>query len=168
MVDTGESVVRPQTTDRMSTKPRPGWTVWPWLAVGILLLQFAVFANVLSIAAWLAPVFLMRFVRSQRVAVALPVIGLVGYLTVLVAMRDSIPAPDIYFFGLGGLTMVVSYGLTGCSRAGSAGYSAPWSSRPQTPHSSSWPASPTRTLSPRSARPPTPRPASCRSSSSSR
>jgi hypothetical protein len=36
MVDTGESVIRPQTTDPVSTRPRPGWTVWLWLAVGIL------------------------------------------------------------------------------------------------------------------------------------
>src|SRR5512133_1334822 len=109
MLNTRESVVRPQTTERVGTTPGRDWRAWLWLAVGVLLLQFAVFAHVLPIAAWLAPVFLMRFVRSQRMILALPVIGLVGYLSVLVAMRDSIPAPDLYLFGLGGLTMIISY-----------------------------------------------------------
>lgn len=110
MHDAAEVAVQPPTTNPLNLTPRRDRTAWLWLAVGTLLLQFAWFAHVLPIAGWLAPVFLLRFVRGQRVTVGLPTIGLVGYLTVLVAMRGSITAPDIYLFALAGLTMIVSYG----------------------------------------------------------
>jgi hypothetical protein len=43
-------------TDRLS---------WLWLLVGSLFLPFAAYQSVIPLAAWLAPVFLLRFVRAR-------------------------------------------------------------------------------------------------------
>jgi apolipoprotein N-acyltransferase len=42
--------------------------VWLWLLAGGLLLPFSRFQTVLPLAAWFAPVFLLRFSRSRRAA----------------------------------------------------------------------------------------------------
>jgi apolipoprotein N-acyltransferase len=59
--------------DPPRTPPRTGWAPWLWLAVGAALAPFAHLTNVIPVAAWLAPVFLLRFVRTQRARVAIPV-----------------------------------------------------------------------------------------------
>src|SRR5215470_11918531 len=110
MLDTTKSAARSSTTDRLTATPRPGWTPWLWLATGAMLMQFAQFGHVIALAAWLAPVFLLRFVRTQRAVVALPVIGLLGYLTTLIALREVISAPGSYLFALAGLITIVPYG----------------------------------------------------------
>jgi apolipoprotein N-acyltransferase len=51
---------------------------WLWLAVGALLLLFGSIQPSFPIAAWLAPVFLIRFTRTQRPGVGLPVLALVS------------------------------------------------------------------------------------------
>jgi len=111
MLTTKETLTRPSRTDRSPTMPRQGgWAPWLWLAVGAVLLQVTVWEPVVPVAAWLAPVFLLRFARTQRAALALPAIALLGYVTALVALRGSIPAPGIYLFALAGLATMVSYG----------------------------------------------------------
>ena len=47
---------------------------WIWLLVGTLLLPFANLQTLIPVTAWLAPVFLLRFSRSQRPLVGLPVL----------------------------------------------------------------------------------------------
>jgi apolipoprotein N-acyltransferase len=78
--------------------------------VGAVLLQLTVWEPVVPLAAWLAPVFLLRFVRTQRPVLALSVIALLGYVSALVALRGSIPAPGVYLFALAGLATMVAYG----------------------------------------------------------
>jgi apolipoprotein N-acyltransferase len=51
---------------------------WLWLAIGAILLFFSSIQPSLPIAAWLAPVFLLRFTRTQRPRVGLPVLALVS------------------------------------------------------------------------------------------
>ena len=46
---------------------------WIWLGLAMGLLLFANGANSIAIAAWLAPVFLLRFVREQSALRGLPV-----------------------------------------------------------------------------------------------
>lgn len=111
MLITQESAIRPSRGTQLDAARRRGWTAWLWLCLGGALLPFTIFANVVPVAAWLAPVFLMRFVRTMRAAISLPAIGLLGYLTALLVLRDSVPSPALYFFALpAGLTMIISYG----------------------------------------------------------
>ena len=108
---TEESVTRPSTSDQSGISPGKRWVPWLWLCVGGALLPFAILANIVPIAAWLSPVFLMRFVRTTRAAISLPVIGFVGYLAALLVLRDHVPAPGLYAFAVpAGLIMVLSYG----------------------------------------------------------
>ena len=44
-----------------------------WLAVGFLLLLFANGMRIVPIAAWIAPVFIVRFLRAQKAAIGLPI-----------------------------------------------------------------------------------------------
>jgi apolipoprotein N-acyltransferase len=82
---------------------------WLWLLVGAALLPFTQFQTVLSLAGWLAPIFLLRFTRTRRARVALPVVTLAHYVAGVVALRGILPAPALYLFGLAGVVGVVSY-----------------------------------------------------------
>ena len=83
---------------------------WLWLAVGAMLLPFTVFQTVVALAAWLAPLFLLRFSRTQRARVALPVLALVHYLASLVSFRGGLLPEDlIAFYALGGVLGIVPY-----------------------------------------------------------
>jgi len=84
---------------------------WVWLIAGAALLPFAQFQTVLPLAPWLAPIFLMRFARTQRAWVGLTMLALAHYIGVVISLRGVLPAPDVYLFGLAGITGVVAYGL---------------------------------------------------------
>ena len=61
-----------------------------WLLVGFILLPFTFFQTVFPLAAWLAPVFLLRFARtSRRALVALPMIFLAYAAGIEIALRGS-------------------------------------------------------------------------------
>jgi apolipoprotein N-acyltransferase len=67
---------------------------WLWLVVGACLLPFATFQTVWPIATWLAGVFLLRFVRTNRVVVGVPLIVLVQAVGLAIGWRnDFIPLP---------------------------------------------------------------------------
>jgi apolipoprotein N-acyltransferase len=83
---------------------------WAWLVVGAVLLPFTTFQTVIPAAAWLAPIFLLRFVRTQRARVALPVVALVGYGATLIALRGTWDGSRLLLFSLPGLLAVLSYG----------------------------------------------------------
>jgi len=59
--------------------PRSSARSWLWLGIGAALLPFTLLQTVVPLAAWLAPVFLLRFTRMQRIWVAVPVLALVSY-----------------------------------------------------------------------------------------
>ena len=50
---------------------------WVWLILGAALLLFSSIGPSFPLAAWLAPVFLLRFVRTQRARVGLPLLAVV-------------------------------------------------------------------------------------------
>ncbi len=62
---------------------------WLWLALGAILSPFAHIQTVWPIAAWLYPVFLMRFGRTQRLAIGLPLIVVAQCLATAIGMRND-------------------------------------------------------------------------------
>src|SRR5512139_3826976 len=70
-----------------------GSTAWAWLAVSAVLLLFANGRSDVAVAAWFAPVFMLRFVRAGRAWRLLP-----AYLVTTAAwafqFRGMIPAPQ--------------------------------------------------------------------------
>ncbi|MCT7656866.1 nitrilase-related carbon-nitrogen hydrolase [Mycobacterium deserti] len=83
---------------------------WFWLAVGAALLPFGVFQTILPLAAWCAPVFLLRFSRTQRARVAVPVLALVHYLASMISLRGGlIPEDLLAFYALGGVLGVLPF-----------------------------------------------------------
>ena len=71
---------------------------WLWLIAGICLLPFANGASNIPIAAWLAPLFLLRFVRTQRPWVGLLVVYLVLAIAFGVQFRGMVPIPGIGYY----------------------------------------------------------------------
>ncbi|MFY9894247.1 MAG: hypothetical protein WAK63_08945 [Xanthobacteraceae bacterium] len=69
---------------------------WLWLLVGFALLPFTMVQTMLPLAAWLAPVFLLRFARiARRTWLALTLIFLAQAISKLIAIRGG-ESSDIY------------------------------------------------------------------------
>lgn len=71
---------------------------WLWLAVAAVLLLFANGANTIPIAAWLAPVFMLRFVRGQSRKVGLPVAYLLLIAEFAFQFRGMVPIPGVAYY----------------------------------------------------------------------
>ena len=89
--------VQPRASDARS---------WLWLAVAAGLLLFANGANNISLAAWLAPLFLLRFVRRQHVWLGALTAYLLLIATFMFQFRGMVPIP-----GIGYYIFLVSYGI---------------------------------------------------------
>jgi apolipoprotein N-acyltransferase len=91
------------------------WLAWCWLALGAALLPFTSFQTMLPLAAWLAPIFILRFARSQRVWVSLPLVLLTNSLAVAIATRNLLPTDSLIVAGAisagYGLILTVSYSV---------------------------------------------------------
>ena len=98
-------------TPTADTAERPAlrWS-WLWLLVGAALLPVTNLQTLVPVASWLAPVFLLRFFRSQRLLVSAPALVVVMSAMVAVAMRNG-------FFpiagGVGYVIFVIGLGLGG-------------------------------------------------------
>jgi apolipoprotein N-acyltransferase len=66
---------------------------WVWLALGLVLLPFSTVHAELPLAAWLGPIFLLRFTRTQSVRLGMPVVLLVSGVALAFAWRDTFPFP---------------------------------------------------------------------------
>lgn len=75
--------VTPHPSDRLT---------WLWLAIGAILLPFANIQTVWPIAAWLAPVFLMRFSRARPLKVGLTLILVAQIFATAIGMRNDYTA----------------------------------------------------------------------------
>jgi apolipoprotein N-acyltransferase len=64
---------------------------WLWLACGLALLPFSTVHAELPLAAWLAPIFVMRFARTQPVRIGIPVVMLISGVALAFAWRDFLP-----------------------------------------------------------------------------
>lgn len=87
---------------------------WLWLLVAAGLLLFANGANSVWVAAWLAPIFLLRFVRTQKTLVGLPIAYVLLSATMAFQFRGMVPIPGIAYYGflvVDGLTLVAPYVL---------------------------------------------------------
>ncbi len=84
---------------------------WLWLALGAILLYFSAMQPSLPLAAWLAPIFLLRFTRTQPLRIGLPVLALVS--CVVLAINWIIGSAPVTMFGISGaivaLLMMCSY-----------------------------------------------------------
>ena len=65
---------------------------WLWLAFGLALLPFSTVHVEFPLAAWLAPIFIMRFARTQSIRLGLPVVVLVSGAALAFAWRDFFPS----------------------------------------------------------------------------
>lgn len=83
---------------------------WLCFLVGAAFSPFVNVQTVLPLAAWLAPVFLLRFARTQRARVAIPALGLVQYLAAVIALRNVFPWPMPFLFGLGAVAGTITFG----------------------------------------------------------
>ena len=95
-----------QTLESLIASTRSSWL---WLGVGSMLLPFAQFQTILPLAAWLAPIFLLRFSRMQRARLALPILALVHYLATLVSMRGGLIPAETLTYAVGGAFGVLPY-----------------------------------------------------------
>jgi apolipoprotein N-acyltransferase len=85
---------------------------WLWLAVAAVLLLVSNGANNIPLAAWLAPVFLLRFVRRQRGWVGLLAAYGVLIATMAFYFRGMVPIPGVayyIFLAVWGIPLVVPY-----------------------------------------------------------
>jgi apolipoprotein N-acyltransferase len=71
---------------------------WIWLTMAAVLLLFANGVNTIPLAAWLAPVFLLRFVRSQSLRIGLPVAYLLLMAAFAFQFRGMVPIPGIAYY----------------------------------------------------------------------
>jgi apolipoprotein N-acyltransferase len=90
------SLVRPAAVTIPVTS---GWS-WLWLVIGAALLPFTGWQTVIPLAAWLAPIFLLRFARTQRLIVALSILPIASCVATFVAWRND-------FFGPPNLTVYI-------------------------------------------------------------
>jgi apolipoprotein N-acyltransferase len=75
---------------------RAGRLAWLWLLVGFILLPFTIVQTMIPLAAWLAPIFLLRFARTaRRASVALALIFLAEAIGNWIALRGG-TVGDIY------------------------------------------------------------------------
>lgn len=85
---------------------------WVWLATAAALLAFSNGANNVPLAAWLAPVFMLRFVRGQSLKVGLPVAYILLVATFALQFRGMVPIPGIgyyIFLVVWGIPLVLPY-----------------------------------------------------------
>lgn len=100
--------LRPHADHPVLAESRP----WVWLAIAAALLVFSNGANTVPLAAWLAPVFLLRFVRGQSLKVGLPVAYILVVATFAFQFRGMVPIPGIayyIFLVVWGIPLVLPY-----------------------------------------------------------
>jgi apolipoprotein N-acyltransferase len=75
---------------------------WLWLAIGFVLLPFTTIQTIVPLTAWLAPTFLLRFVRtSRRARIALLLVFVAYALGIFIALRGSATNDiAVYIFGI--------------------------------------------------------------------
>jgi apolipoprotein N-acyltransferase len=87
------------------------YLTWLWLVIGFALLPFTTIQTVIPLAAWFAPVFLLRFVRtSRRARIALPLIFVAYAIGIFIALRGS-DTSDIGVYIIGIITFPLIRGL---------------------------------------------------------
>jgi apolipoprotein N-acyltransferase len=79
---------------------------WIPLIVAILLLPFANGGNAIALAAWLAPLFLLRFTRAHRIIVGIPLVLAMQVAALMFQYRGMVPLPTAVY-----VVVMITYGL---------------------------------------------------------
>ncbi len=79
---------------------------WIPLIIALIFLPFANGANAVALAAWLAPLFLLRFTRTQKIMVSVPLVLAVQIATLAFQYRGMVPFPTPVY-----VVVMVFYGL---------------------------------------------------------
>lgn len=91
----------PTGFSRSSRDVRADRLTWLWLLIGFVLLPFTIVQTRIPLAAWLAPIFLLRFARTAgRASVALSLIFLAQAIGNWIALRGS-EVGDLYVAVIG-------------------------------------------------------------------
>jgi apolipoprotein N-acyltransferase len=69
-----------------------------WLGMGAILLVFANGRWVIPLTTWLSLVFLMRFIRTQKLALGLILLALTCIVVNIIAWQGMIPAPGMLYY----------------------------------------------------------------------
>ncbi|HEU0004270.1 MAG TPA: nitrilase-related carbon-nitrogen hydrolase [Ktedonobacteraceae bacterium] len=69
-----------------------------WLALGIVLLPFSMPNWTIALTAWLAPVFLLRFVRTQPLLRGMLLMLLAGALALMVGLQGVLLASGVFYY----------------------------------------------------------------------
>ena len=85
---------------RSRAEPRPDGGSWTLLALALPLLFFATGRWIVPVAAWLAPVVLLRFVRTQPALPGLLAGAAVAILAGIFSWRGAIPVPGFLYYVL--------------------------------------------------------------------
>ena len=96
--------------ERTNTYPIPDRWSYLWLAIGTLLSLVSTGRWPIPLAAWLAPVFVVRFVRTQKVFRGIFLAWLATYLTTVISWWGmvSLPTPmSLIMLAIGTLTVTV-------------------------------------------------------------
>ena len=78
---------------------------WLWLACGAALLPFTLLQTTVAAAAWLAPLFLLRFARTTPARWALPSLAVTGALATYVSFRGALPMSQTLLLAAGGAVL---------------------------------------------------------------
>jgi hypothetical protein len=78
---------------------------WLWLACGTALLPFTLLQTTVAAAAWLAPVFLLRFARTTPARWAMPSLAVTGALATYVSFRGAVPMGQMLLLTAGGAVL---------------------------------------------------------------
>lgn len=84
-------------------------TAWIPLLTGALLLPFAQLQTTVPVAAWLAPVLLLRFVRTARARVWIPTMILVTCTAMTISLRGVFEGAEVLVVGLTGAFSVLPF-----------------------------------------------------------
>ncbi|HSY37795.1 MAG TPA: nitrilase-related carbon-nitrogen hydrolase [Acidobacteriaceae bacterium] len=85
---------------------------WGWLLAAAVLLLFADGRETMALAAWLAPMCLLRFVRSQPAVRGLAVAYVVAVVMRGIAFRGMTPIPGVFYFiflAVSGVSVMLPY-----------------------------------------------------------
>ena len=94
------------------------WT-YLWLALGAILLLFANGRWIIPLAIWLAGVFIIRFLRTQKPVRGLILVLLASIVVTIVAWRGMIPVPGVFYYLIAagiGIAIFVVVGDVGTSQ----------------------------------------------------
>ncbi|WP_117209150.1 nitrilase-related carbon-nitrogen hydrolase [Allorhizocola rhizosphaerae] len=78
---------------------------WLWLTLGGAILPFTLLQTTIPLAAWLAPLLLLRFSRTVKARWAVPALALVGALSTYASFRDVVSTDQMLVAAVGGAVL---------------------------------------------------------------